>query len=386
MANNAVQLTPAQQAAQQNAYARALILATSIERTQQIASVTQSAANNSLFQIQPANVGLIKGFFVEITATINNTGSVTAITPTKGGAANILSQIQFQDLQNQTRINTSGLHLHLLNSVRGGQPYGQAYAFQTNPPVAYGTNWDVISMTQSIAAGASGTLHMRWFVPLAYSRDDLTGAMFANVVSSAAQLQLQVNTACVVASGDATNACYSGNTGTVTNCTVNVYQLYLDQIPTTSQGQVILPLQDLSTIYDIKNTTVVGMTVGADFGVPYANLRSFLSTFAVFDNGGTLNVGSDVNSFALQSANQTTFWRYSAQEAALRARMILGLDLPNGMYYFDSRQKPISTIQTGNTQFILNPATVNSGAALQMFYEAFSYQNVVASAGSLPSG
>src|SRR4051812_24858333 len=107
---------------QQNMLARSIILANSVPRIQQIYSGTQNAANQSLFQIVPQNVGLIKGFFVEITATINNTGSVTAITPSKFGAANILSNIQFQDLQNQTRINTTGWHLHFLNSVRGGQP------------------------------------------------------------------------------------------------------------------------------------------------------------------------------------------------------------------------------------------------------------------------
>jgi len=386
-------LSPAQQQQQliqQNALARALILANSIPRVQQISSTTQNAANNSLFQIIPLNVGLIKGFFVEVTATINNTNvgaSGAAITPTKLGAANILSNIQFQDLQNQTRINTTGWHLHFLNSVRSGRPYGQTMAFQSSPPVAYGNNFAGTAMTQSIAAGASGTITMLYYVPLAYGAEDLRGAVFANVVASSMSLQLQINTAAVVNAGsDATNACYSGNTGTVTNCTVTVYQSYLDQIPVSQDGGIVLPYQDLSTIYDIKNTTMTGLTAGADFGVPYANLRDFLSTFAIYDNAGVLNAGTDINNFACQSANQTTFWRYSPTEAALRARMAIGLDFPNAVYYFDSRGKPISTIQTGNTQFIVNPSAVTAGATLLLGFEAFSYMNVVAQAGSLPSG
>lgn len=382
MAGAAPQMSPQQQ----NMLARSIILANSIPRVQLIYSGTQNAANQSLFQIAPQNVGLIKGFFVEVVATVNNTGAVTAITPSKFGAANILSNIQFQDLQNQTRINTTGWHLHFLNSVRGGRPYGQCMSFQSSPAVAYGNNFAGISMTQSIAAGASGTVTMLYYVPLAYGADDLRGAVFANVVSSSMNLQLQVNTAAVVSAGDATSACYSGNTGTVTNVTVNVYQSYLDQIPVSQQGGVVLPLQDLSTIYDIKNTTLTGMVANADFPVPYANLRDFLSTIAVYDNAGTLNAGTDINNFACQSANQTTFWRYTPVEASLRARMVLGLDLPNATYYFDSRGKPISTIQTGNTQFILNPSAVTAGASLLVGYEAFSYMNLVASAGSLPGG
>lgn len=383
MAGNAA---PAMSPQQQNALARAIILQNSVPRVQQIFSATQNVANQPIFQIQPQNVGLILGFFVEVTATVTNSGAVTAVTPSPLGASNILQNIQFQDLQNQTRINTTGWHMHLLNTMRTNRPYGMNNTFQTNPPVAYGTNFSVTSMTQSIAAAASGTVKMNYYVPLAYADDDLRGAVFANVVSSTMALQLTVNATPGSAAGDNTSNCYISNSVTTGNTTITVYQVYLDQIPVSQQGGVVLPLQDLSTIYDIKNTTLTGMVAGADFPVPYANLRDFLSTFAIYDNAGVLNAGTDVTNFAVQSANQTTFWRYTPQEAALRARIRLGLDLPVGCYYFDSRRKPISTIQQGNTQFILNPSAVTTNASLLIGYEAFSYMNLVASAGSLPGG
>ena len=380
--------TPAQTqmtAQQQNALARQIILANSIERIQSIYNGTSNAANANLVQVTPQNVGLLRGFFVNITATVNNTGGVTA-TLTLFGAANILDNIQFQDLQNQTRINTSGWHMHFLNTLRQGTPYGLAFGMQANEPVAYGNNWNVISAPATIATGTSATVVMRYYVPLAYGKNDLRGAVFANVVSSTMALQLSINTAAFAATGDATKAVYSGSAGNVSNVTVEVLQHYLDQIPMTSNGGVVLPMQDLSTIYDIKSASLGGMSVGNDFGIPYANLRDFLSTIVVYDNGGTLNAGTDLNSIALQSANQTTFWRYSPQEAALLARVKIGVDFPVGVYAMESRDKPISTIQTGNTQLVLNASVVNANAIALLGYEAFSYMNLVSSAGSLPSG
>ncbi len=70
---------------------------------------------------------------------------------------------------------------------------------------------------------------------------------------------------------------------------------------------------------------------------------------------------------------------------ALRARATFMADLPAGMYYWDSRKKPINTNQYGNTQLVLNASSAAAGSTVQVWYEAFAYTQALVQAGSLPS-
>lgn len=383
----AANMTPAQQ----NALARQLILANAVDRFQQIYTATQSAvSNNGLFNVQPRNVGLIRGFMVEVIASVTNSAGGTA-TLTNFGAANLLSGITLTDLQNNVRVQTQGWHLHAINTARSMKPFGIGYAVPTNPPVKYGTTWGEISAPATIAASGTGTVTMRYYVPVTYGPQDLRGGIFASVVNATMSLALQVNQNAFVASGDATLGVYSGSAGGAStlggigNVTVNVYQHYYDQIP-ESNGQPVLPVQDLSTIYELKTTSVSGLAAGLDFPISYANFRTFMSTCAIFDNGGTLNTGSDVNYWELQSANFTNIWKMSATESALLSLVANGTDWPAGMYYFNHRNRPINTSQFGNMQLILNAATVNSGAQILLGYEDFAISNTLNAAASLPGG
>lgn len=367
---------------QVNAAARALVLANSVERVQQVYSNTVNAANQNVINIAPRNVGLIKGFLVKISAALTN-GATNTATLTKLGPANILSQIVFTDLQNNTRIQTSGWHMHLLNTAKIDKPFGIPFQ-SVSPPIAYGNNYSDITAAGTIAGGGNTTIQMYYYVPLAYSATDLRGAVYASVVNATMNLQLTINTAAFVNSGDATLAVYSGNTGSVGNVTITVYQVYLDQLPQTDAGPV-LPVMDLQTFYDIKNTSVNGLTVTQDFPIPYANYRSFLSTFFIYDNGGTLNAGTDLNYIALQSANFTKLYQTTPLELALLAQNKIGADYPTGVYYMDHRNKPINTNQYGNMELVLNPSTVNANAQVLVGYEAFGQIALMNQAGSLPA-
>lgn len=370
-------------AAQQNSLARSLILSNAVDRFQNIYSTTVAASQQSVFNIPPRNVGLIKGFWVEITAAVANSAGGTA-TLTQFGPANILSQVVFTDLQNNTRIQTTGWHLHMNNTARHNHPFLAANTFSSYP-IAYGNNWNEISAPATLAASANGTVVMRYYVPLAYSQQDLRGAIFANVVNATMNLQLTINTSAFVASGDATLGVFSGSAGTVGNVSINVYQHYLDQLP-VQNNQTIVPYMDMSTIYELKNTTLSAIQAGQDFTIPYANFRSFLSTSLIYDNGGTLNTGSDVNYWALQSANYTQLFKMSPTTLASLSRLRQGVDWPAGTYYINHRNRPINTIQYGNMEAILNASTVNTGAQLYVGFEDFAMVNYVTGAGSLPGG
>lgn len=368
-------------ASQQNALARSLILTNAVDRFQQIYASTIDASSQNVLNIAPRNVGLIKGFWVEISAAVTATAAATLTT---FGPANILSQIVFTDLQNNTRIQTAGWHLHMNNTARANMPFLGAHTL-TSYPIGYGNNWTEISAPATLAAAANGTVVMRYYVPLAYSQTDLRGAVYANVVNATMNLQMTINTSAFVASGDATLGVFSGGAGTVGNVSVTVYQHYLDQLP-VQNNQTILPYMDLSTIYELKNTSMTGLQANQDFPIPYANFRSFLSTSVIYDNGGTLNTGSDINYWALQSANYTQLFKMSPTTLASLARLKIGVDYPDGTYYVNHRNRPINTIQYGNMELIVNASTVNSGAQLLVGYEDFAMVNYVTGAGSLPGG
>lgn len=392
-----------QNPAQLNALARAAIKARAVKMEQQVFSQTFTpAAGQNVSQLQPVItvnprfVGLILGFYVKVVATINNQSGVT-IDLTDFGPANLFSQIQFNDLNNNTRIQTTGWHMNLLNTVKARQPYGAALVRTTgtDSPVNYGSNWQgQNSAPQQILAGNSGTVTFWFYVPLAYSENDLRGAVYANIVNATMQLNLTPNPTPVVANAtDSTSAMYVGHAAgsvaaaVMSAMTVTVYQCYLDQLPVGNAG-VILPILDLATIYEMKNTTFSSLVANNDFPMQYANFRDFLSTFAIYNNNPANNsgrqVGQDINYWALQSANFTNILKREPALVALEeARQVIQDDLPPGTYYFSTRQKPISTVQYGNMQLVLNALTVNPGAYVLVGYEDFALVQTLSMAGSL---
>jgi len=375
--------------AAQNAAARNLILTQGVERLQQIYSTGINPANQTIVNIVPQNVGLIRGFLVKVSGTIANTNtgaSGVALARTNFGAANLLRNIGFTDVNNQVRHQTQGWHLNLINSAKQPMVMGGAYA--PNVPVGYGNNYDVMTAPAAISV-ATGTADVQfyYYVPLSYSKVDLRGAMWAGIVNAVAQLQLEINPNPVVAAADKGLAAYSGNTGGWQgNVTLTVWQDYIDQVPMDQNNNPILPQNDLSILYQLQNSTLSALVANQDFGVPFANFRNFLSTALVYDNGGTYNAGTDINYFALQTANSSNIWKYGPEEAALLARSTFMADPPAASYYFDHRAKPISTQQFGNTQITINPSVVNANAAIWAGFEYFSQASQVVFAGSLPSG
>lgn len=379
------QMSPAQ-LNQMNLAARGLILASAVEMTQQIASIAVTPSSQNVVNINPRNVGLIKGFIVEVDGVIENTGMSTALTRTDMGNLNALSNITFTDLNNNVRINTTGYHVGMLNSARQGFGFGGAYS--PNLPSDLGNNnWSVQTAGSSIAAGATGAVRTIYYIPLAYAADDLRGAIYANVVNATMNLQLTINPSPVAASGDPLTKMYTGNTGDWNGqVTVTVYQVYLDQLPMDQNRQPILPPYDLNTIYELKITTLTGLAANQDFPYGFANFRDFLSVFAIYDNNGTFNVGSDINYWSLVSANFTQMFKITPQIAALNARAILMGDPPNGVYYFDFRRRPINTVQFGNMELNINASSVGSPASLIVGTEAFAQINQLVGASSLNAG
>lgn len=381
---------------QANLANRQAIVSSAIKKQQQIFSITQAPTAGVIFNIQPRYAGVILGFYVDVRATLTlgtNNGLRTQF-----GAANFIQQVRFDDLSNNTRIQTTGWHLNAVNSAKLGQPYMACDTINTTYPVGYGQVFTAdIATAPATLTTAGATVAMLFWVPLAYSEVDLRGAMWANVINATANLQLTMATsaqAFVAATADPTYAVYqydgTGATGAISSYTITVHQVYYDQIPTDQNGKWLLPVVDLSTLYMLNNTSLTGMVTGNDFPIPYANFRSFLSTIVIYDNNASgvyPAAGTDVSYWALQTANFTNIFKYPGWFPGVFARETISDDFPLAMYYFDSRKKPINTIQFGNQQLIINPTgTVQAGANLQIGWEMFAITNTLVGAASLAGG
>jgi P3 major capsid protein len=409
------QAQAAQAAAQANAAARAAVLGNSLEALAVIFSQSGiNPATQNVLNIQPRNVGLIRGFYVHVAANFTN-GATAALTRTTLGPANLLSLVTFSDLSNQQRINCQGWYLPLLDTQRRrnqsfsaelatGVPASAASGVDT--PLGFSANFTsnfanaavnapIMSCPATVATSAANQVVDMWYyIPLSYTDRDLRGAIYAGVVNSVMNLQLTFNYANfqVANTADPTLAVFqsAGAVNTLSNFSysVEVYQDFLDQLPFSPQGPV-LPFQDLSWSYLLNTTFFTAMAVGQDYPIPFPNFRNIQSVTAIYDNGGALNTGQDINYLSLQSANYTNIFKVSPAMAAILTRSILHVDMPKGTYYFDFRRKPLSTVQYGNLNLLINPATVTSTLGAPQFligFEQLAMQNQVVGAGSLAGG
>ncbi len=393
MAQKAAQPTAQQHAAMAQANNNAIrgrVKQVGIEMTQLQQSFSLTAPNQSvpnLFNFVPKNVGLLRRFYVEVIVSFATAAGTTACARTPFGPSNIFSNVQFIDFQNQARINTAGWHLSVVNSVKSkaSAPIGSAEV--SDSPLGFGNNFAPITAPATVAASTNATVAMVYEIPICYSDNDLRGAIYMATTGATAQLQMTLNQQFFGATGsDPTNYVYlySGTVPTISSVVVNVYQDYLDQLPMQGNS-VLLPAQDLNTVYQLLYTNVSGLTVNQPFGIPYTNLRSFLSTTLVYDNAG-LNAGTDLQNVGLQSANNTFIWQKSPRLMAYQTRKMINADMPVGTYYFDHRHSPISTAQFGNMQLVLLPSVVNAGAQALVGYEFMAARQSVAKSASLPVG
>jgi len=327
------------------------------------------------------NVGLITKFVVVAQTTVANPSAGSALSRGTFGPFSTFSLIQYTDPATNQRISTTGWHLAAVTARRHRRVPGAAWT--SDSPTGFGATLSPIACPSSIAANANGTVNVVYEVPLALGRSSLKGAVFAGAVFATQSLQLTFNPNFAQNGSDPLGAVYTGasNANPPTfSTTVTVYQEYWDQFP-LSLLNALSP--DLSTIYEIKSTSFSSLVANSDNYVRFTNLRQFLSNVVAFDNGGTLNAGSDINYFMLQSANQTTEWKRSALLQSYMTRNGYGDDYPAGVYLFDYSDAPIITAAEGNTVLSVNPSTVNSNAVLQVGWEDLAVSQVLASAPSL---
>jgi hypothetical protein len=388
-APNPAQPTGQMDARTRNGHQRRAVLAMAkdmIQQNQSTTIATPNLATVNQITFVPKNIGLLKRFFVEVFLTLTTAaGATAALTPF--GPANIFSNISFTDFQNQSRINTTGAHLIAVNTWRqGSAPLGAAQTSDT--PLGYSSVINSMFAPAALAASTSYTIRMIFEVPIVFTDMDLRGAIYMATTGANTTLQVTLNQTIFAAAGaDPTNAMYlwTGSAPVINSLTVNFYQNYLDQLPLAG-GKVVVPETDLNAVYQLLMTNYSGFTANNPFGIPYTNLRQFLSTMLIYDNGGVLNPGTDITNIGLQAANNTFIWQMDPYLISYRTRKKINSDMPKGSYFFDHRADPINTDQFGNIQLVINASTVNAGAVFYEGVEFIAARSTVLNAASLPSG
>lgn len=335
------------------------------------------------------NVGLVKRLIFRFTATVT-AGASTTQTLTKWGLSNLISNVQFFDLGNNQRINTTGWHLTAIASAKRRTVFGAAYT--SDNPLGYGSiNNRVMFAPATIAANGTSEIDFQLEIPFVKNDTDLRGAIFADVTQATMQVQITLNANMFVTStADPTLAMYQSggaDLAALSAVKVNFWQNYLDQIPRMG-GVPILPQLDLGTAYLLNNTASGLPVANQDNAAAFVNARTYESVTFAYDNNGTLNVnGSDLNYVQLQSANFTNLLNLDGKMLGLMERNVIGDDFPAGMHYLDFRHRPIDTNQYGNMQLVINPANVGgSGAVILYGWEAYGIIGLVNQGGSLPQG
>jgi hypothetical protein len=391
-----------------NALAIAAIRNNAVQKRIQLNPYTAATpASSPNINIQLQNVGLLRGVLIRFSATATNNDPSVAAAPSDFAAANMFSQIVYNDLANVTRIQTTGAHVFMLDSLRRQGIMGAAYV--NDMPGQFGSVWSGLSTTPTIPpAGGTGTVSGFLFIPVAYSDTDLRGAVFSNITNANQSINLTINTTNVSAptGSDNVNAIYQGPAAAnvvLSNLTVTAYQDIYDQLPdyrylpagiapgdwqaaTGDRSGLMLPSWSMRWMYELKYSPFTGITAGVENVFPYTNQRQFLSTIAQYNNPARAT-GTDIAYWRLVAANSYEWFKMSPAAVAFETRRLIGDDFPAGFYVFDSRLKPINTIVSGNLQLVAFPTVATpSTAKMTMYYEDFALVATVTGATSLASG
>lgn len=402
----AQQLTPAQQAAMQqqaialsNQRCRAALLAQAYPIEQPLPSMSVDLTRQNKFELIPNNTGLVTGFLLKVDAIIKNSHATEAMTITPFGLANLLEKVEYYDPNNNQRINTTGWHLNMINSIKEGKPFMMANPVTPNGNGLYGDNFSVIVEPVTIAAATSAPVRFYYYIPLAVSAtSDLRGAVLANIPNAQQRLNLQFTrpeNAFLAAAGNPLAAIFRGGTGSFDKFEFTVYQHYYDQLPRVQSqdeanfygvgvGGYIAPMQDLATYYKLEQTVVSGLSENAEKVVQYGSAYKYMSTSIVYDNGGQMNAGDDISYITQQSANQVNLNKLDPITWAAKSRRLLaGSDLPKGVYFVPNYDRPIYTLTYGNMSLVVNPKTVNANARLFIGFEYTVESQVLVNAGTI---
>lgn len=330
---------------------------------------------SKMLTLYPTCSGIQQYMTLRVYGKIKNSGATIA-SRTEYGAANLLDNIAYTDPFGIDRTSIDGIGLELMNLGRQRDPIGAISTIDNN----YGVNfraWGSDVMPPTIAAGATVDFSHTFILPFAYSNADQRGAIMANQAGSNQLLRIQFpdkGTAFKLPTDNSLKALY---TSTAVNMTFE--ELNYELVTATKNYGIDvanLPVEDFATSYILQGGAYTGMAAGSDFKIPYQAGRSHVRTFAVYDNGGILNTGSDVNSLTLLFGGSQDVMRLSPELHNLESKWSFPCGLPAGTYYQTHEDQPnggLNIVNTGGSaDFVMQMKTVNANATVYQYVDYFA--------------
>lgn len=336
-------------------------------------------ANNrqASFRLKPT--GLLTGVLVTVRVALTNT-SASVATLANFGISNLASRLRLRDLSNNDRIDLRGRELHALNSARQEWLFGAAY--NTNVNTGFGVNKPIFSAPATIAAGATANIVMQYYLPVAYSNTDLTGAILKNFADQTVEMTVELidrpfgsvvpaenpNVGDAVYTLPSVGAANTAGIGYAGDAVIDVLEYYHDG---RDEAFNYLPPIDLGMSYELKTTTLGGVVANAEVPLNFTSQRQTLSSYVVFDNGGVFGNGSEIVDFTLKEASTFERFRLNPAQIQLRERQVFMADTPFGAYYFGYRNEPINTLANGSVSLLMRANAVNANPRIFHTTEAF---------------
>lgn len=359
------------QLAQENAQARAALLATAPRFVKNLG--TQTSGTGLTTRQKLFNVGVLTKLmmFVQLAITI---GTATAV-PSGKAPWNAINRVRLTDYDNTDRVNFSGFQLFILNCVR----WRTYYSFNNEAAAAVFVNPNVPT------AVSSATLSFFVEVPVAFDVDnpvvqaqDLRGAIMCQ--TAVGEMYLTVDwTPSLYTNGDVESVYAGAATTTVvgqsaTYITVQTWQEFLMPQAIGGAGQIPLPPIDLQTVYELSGNVRSSDQLAANSEklINYPNVRSVIGAYFNEISGGVLAAPTTVTGLRLIVNGNAIVEDDTALSHVFRQRRWLNSDVAAGVYWKNHKVKPIETWLLGNVQLGFTPTTLAGGNQyIELGYESF---------------
>lgn len=367
---------------QRNAVARHRLVNTAPHFRKKLGTFTSGGSLGGNTRIKLFNVGLLTG--IDLRITIAYTNATADLTRSAKGPHAAISRIKLVDFDGSDRINCSGYHLFLRNSMRYRSPYllnngacGPQFA-DPSVPVAQAANTATFSVHVPVCANFDkgdlrGMMLMQTAVGEVYLSIDWAGALHTNGNDD------------FVFNGAATSAI------TAVSFSVDAWQEYY--LPQAEGGRVQLPTKDLLTVYElagmVRSTTDFAANTEKLVNLPnvrevlggihsYRRNSVFPTTAAndmilhrIIANGNNvIREDSDITRY--QEQRQMLNGDLAPYPAATMAASNLGT------YLFDWKRQPYRTWLYGNIQQGFTPASAPTGTTdLETTWESIYQKGTV---------
>ncbi len=352
-----------------NLQARMTLLATGLRFTKILPGITQgNPILGQQVRVPLDRIGITTGVTLMFAVPVDVTA---AATQSQFGPWNFVAQIEYVDFAGVRHIQTTGAHLHMLNSVKARRSLGNSQKMFGYVASETGIDTDLLELPTAVA---EATAYFTLYVPLAVDPStDLRGAVLAQTDRG----EHYINITFVNAAVGADPFVYPYTAGTVAltagdTIGVTAFQHYI--MPQGGVAPGNLPMIDLSTVYELQGNLFDNANIAA--GLPkytnWPNNRAVMSALHLFNQGATggqLN-GTDLQRITLLVNGNTNVREQTPSLLRLMQRDMMGWDWPSGIYYLGAQTQPITTQLYGNVQTKWDVLTAAANTYIQSQFES----------------